>query len=251
MQVQLYRGTTVQNDNYTGAEGELTVDTSKNTVRIHDGFTKGGHAILTASEAASGGRVTSIDGQSGDVSLTDLLVRLTDAIQELNEAALTRYLPIGTIIAWPFATDPDYFSVWLECKGQTITSSEYPELVSVFAGPAPEATVPNLQGVFLCGAPLTWSSQKEWWSIAGDGLPFIQGDLPAGGSAGVGSAVNSNISGVFATRSTRSAGFEVKPRKVASSQVIFDSSRVVPTAEECRPINMAVRWLIRAAAKVL
>ena len=248
MQVQLYRGTGAQNDNYTGAEGELTVDTSKNTVRVHDGSTKGGHAVLTTAEvegvvgSVPDSSVTSIDGQSGDISLTDLLTELTTAIQELNEAALTRYLPIGTIVAWPFATNPDYFSVWLECNGQTVASDDYPELVSVLG----TDTIPNLQGVFLRG----WDTDEYIAAIQGDAMRKLYGTLPVGGAAGVGSAVNANLSGVLGTLSIRSKGFEVSPGK-KSTQAYFDSSRTVLTADECRPVNMAVRYLIRAAAKVL
>lgn len=42
-QLQLRRGTTVQNDAFTGALGELTMDTDKNQLRVHDGVTQGGH----------------------------------------------------------------------------------------------------------------------------------------------------------------------------------------------------------------
>lgn len=42
-QLQLRRGTTVQNDAFTGAIGELTMDTDKNQLRVHDGVTRGGH----------------------------------------------------------------------------------------------------------------------------------------------------------------------------------------------------------------
>jgi len=41
-QVQLRRGTTAQNDKFTGAPGEVTVDTDRNTLRVHDGVTPGG-----------------------------------------------------------------------------------------------------------------------------------------------------------------------------------------------------------------
>jgi major tropism determinant Mtd-like protein len=41
-QVRLRRGTTAQHSAFTGAEGELTYDTDKKTVVIHDGVTQGG-----------------------------------------------------------------------------------------------------------------------------------------------------------------------------------------------------------------
>ena len=40
--VQLRRGTTAENNAFTGAVGEITVDTTKNTIRVHDGATAGG-----------------------------------------------------------------------------------------------------------------------------------------------------------------------------------------------------------------
>lgn len=43
--IQIYRGTTAQNDAYTGSAGELTMDTTLNEIRIHDGSTEGGHKI--------------------------------------------------------------------------------------------------------------------------------------------------------------------------------------------------------------
>lgn len=43
--LQLRRGTTAQNDAFIGAEGEVTVDTEKKTLRLHDGATAGGTEI--------------------------------------------------------------------------------------------------------------------------------------------------------------------------------------------------------------
>ena len=50
-QWQIRRGTTGENDQFTGAAGELTMDTTLNGLRIHDGVTEGGVEIPTASTA--------------------------------------------------------------------------------------------------------------------------------------------------------------------------------------------------------
>ena len=50
-QLQLRRGTTVQNDAFTGAVGELTMDTQRKGLRIHDGSTQGGIEVPTAATA--------------------------------------------------------------------------------------------------------------------------------------------------------------------------------------------------------
>ena len=44
-QVQFRRGTTSQHGSFTGAVGEITVDTDKDTVIVHDGSQAGGFAI--------------------------------------------------------------------------------------------------------------------------------------------------------------------------------------------------------------
>ena len=45
-QVQFRRGTTVQHSTFTGAVGEVTLDTNKQTLIVHDGSTAGGAAEL-------------------------------------------------------------------------------------------------------------------------------------------------------------------------------------------------------------
>jgi hypothetical protein len=44
-QVQFRRGTAAQNNNFTGAEGELSVNLSNYSLRLHDGVTAGGYEI--------------------------------------------------------------------------------------------------------------------------------------------------------------------------------------------------------------
>jgi hypothetical protein len=44
-QVQFRRGTTAQNQNFTGAAGEISIDTDKKTVVVHDGTTTGGRPL--------------------------------------------------------------------------------------------------------------------------------------------------------------------------------------------------------------
>ncbi len=46
-QIQYRRGSQAQNDAFTGALGEITVDTTNKTIRIHDGSTIGGNTAVT------------------------------------------------------------------------------------------------------------------------------------------------------------------------------------------------------------
>lgn len=46
-QIQLRRGTEAENKAFTGALAELTMDTTNNRLRLHDGVTAGGHSVTT------------------------------------------------------------------------------------------------------------------------------------------------------------------------------------------------------------
>jgi hypothetical protein len=47
--VQLRRGTTTEHATFTGVVGEITVDTTKDTVVVHDGTLAGGHPLVKES----------------------------------------------------------------------------------------------------------------------------------------------------------------------------------------------------------
>ena len=44
--LKLRRGTTSEHSSFTGAEGEVTIDTTKDTAVVHDGSTAGGHPLV-------------------------------------------------------------------------------------------------------------------------------------------------------------------------------------------------------------
>ena len=74
--LQRRRGTTEEHKSFTGLEGELTIDTDKHSIRVHDGVTAGGHEVLPkakndelyAPKNLDVG-VTSVNGQTGDVTV--------------------------------------------------------------------------------------------------------------------------------------------------------------------------------------
>ena len=57
-QLQLRRGTTAQNNAFTGAAGELSIDEQTENIRVHDGSTAGGQEIVPA------GMITTYSGAS-------------------------------------------------------------------------------------------------------------------------------------------------------------------------------------------
>ena len=48
-QIQFRRGTADEHKNFTGADGEITVDTTNKTIRVHDGTTPGGTMLARQS----------------------------------------------------------------------------------------------------------------------------------------------------------------------------------------------------------
>ena len=65
--LKLRRGTTTQHGSFTGAEGEVTVDTSKDVLVVNDGSTAGGHPL--AAEDMSNVSSASIAGRLGTDSI--------------------------------------------------------------------------------------------------------------------------------------------------------------------------------------
>lgn len=70
-QVQFRRGTTTEHNTFTGAVGEITVDTTKNTVVIHDGSTAGGFPAVTSladlSVTATATELNYVDGVTSPI----------------------------------------------------------------------------------------------------------------------------------------------------------------------------------------
>lgn len=53
IQIQLRQGTTTEHNTFKGAVGEVTVDTTNKTLRVHDGSTVGGTVLAKVSEVPS------------------------------------------------------------------------------------------------------------------------------------------------------------------------------------------------------
>jgi hypothetical protein len=90
--VQLRRGTDTEHSSFTGAEGEVTVDTTNDTLRVHDGTTVGGIRLAKLSESGtvtSVGSGTGLTGgpitTSGTLSVADNGVTF-DKMQDINTA---------------------------------------------------------------------------------------------------------------------------------------------------------------------
>ena len=147
-------------------------------------------------------------------------------------------IPVGMIIAWASDKNPDD-GTWLECNGQSCAA--YPKLVAVLG----RSTVPDYRGVFLRGYGSRTSSHYGTVTHQSGALGELQGD-----------AIR-NIIGSMATSMSYADGKLFQMSYVIRTfdrdgggpvnATSFDASRVIPTANENRPINMAVRYFIKAS----
>ena len=158
-------------------------------------------------------------------------------------AKATSSIPVGTIIAWPVAQNPadwqnsDGSYNWLECNGQSISQTVYPELFALMGG-----HTPDLRGLFLRGHGGNSAGLGEQQGHA-------MRDISASGNISVGFGGYLSGSGIFKP---------VGSHKVTVIRGTWDnnwsstnygldlSAGGVPVANEVRPDNQAVRYLIRA-----
>ena len=106
IEVKLRRGTDTEHSSFTGAEGEVTVDTTNDTLRVHDGSTAGGIRLAKLSEVSGGtGTVTSVASgtgltggpitTSGTLSIADNGVTFAK-MQDINTAKVIGRTTVGS-----------------------------------------------------------------------------------------------------------------------------------------------------------
>lgn len=131
---------------------------------------------------------------------------------------------------------------WLECNGQSTTG--FPELATIVG-----ANVPDYRGIFLRGLGSQTSTHYGTVIHSSGMLGALQGDAIRNITASLGAA------GAVAWQAPGGAFYfsgnyaNCPPQGASAMPTIlnFNTSRVVPTAEENRPINRSVRYLMRAA----
>ena len=79
IEVKLRRGTTSQHAGFTGAEGEVTVDTDKDTVVVHDNATAGGHELRRKDDTIATAEIDDNAVTSAKISATDTTFNVTAA----------------------------------------------------------------------------------------------------------------------------------------------------------------------------
>jgi len=93
--VQHRGGTTVENDAFTGAPREITIDTDKKIIIVHDGVTQGGHSIGTDAQVQeiNNGLATKLDAETiTSLVLVDGKLKYIDETGGVQEVSLSAYV---------------------------------------------------------------------------------------------------------------------------------------------------------------
>ena len=153
-------------------------------------------------------------------------------------------LPVGVPVPWPSATPP---TGWLKCNGAPFSAEEYPELAKVY----PTNELPDLRGEFIRG----WDdgrgvdSGRAILSAQGDAIRNITGEMDytlSSLATSNGALYNKDTGQRYVQRATVSSNPTVED-KWKDRIIAIDASRIVPTASENRPRNIAFNYIVRAA----
>lgn len=96
--VQFRRGTTAQNNSLTGSAGEITVNTSNNTLRVHDGSTLGGTELATRAQLTATnvtGLTTANVTEVTNLYFTNARVSTAVSGQTLTNSTFTGNVTVG------------------------------------------------------------------------------------------------------------------------------------------------------------
>lgn len=184
---------------------------------------------------------------SGSETIPRATLTITRLTKEENQAS---GVPVGTVITWASANNPNENGTWLECNGQSCTA--YPDLVKVLGS----NTVPDYRGVFLRGLGNVTSTHygtvqhqsAALGTLQGDAIRNISGSFVVDDVVGLGGYGGTKFPPNGAFKVVGSANYDARSHDTWNGYLLsFNASYVVPTANEDRPINRAVRYFIKAA----
>ncbi|EGO4126914.1 phage tail protein [Escherichia coli] len=161
-------------------------------------------------------------------------------------------LPVGVPVPWPLETPP---TGWLKCNGAAFSSEKYPKLAKAY----PTNKLPDLRGEFIRG----WDdgrgvdAGRTILSAQGDAVRNIYGEFKTvntenysiwesvssfkGAVVPLAPSTNNSYFSFIRSMVTERTDGAVYPKVIG-----LDASRIVPTANENRPRNIAFNYIVRA-----
>ena len=227
-QVQWRRGTTTQHNSFTGAAGEVTVDTTLDTLRVHDGSTAGGIRLAKFSEITSGDitAVVAGTGLSGGATSGSATLALShlglESLSDPNDdqivfwddsAGATAFLDIGSGLAISGTTLSSSITQYADSDARgsiSVTDSggdgslAYNSSTGVitYTGPSAAEVRAHLSagtgvtysgGAISIGQAVSTSSNVTFADVAATGNVTITGNLDVNGTTTTLDTTNSTI----------------------------------------------------------
>ena len=94
IQLQLRRGSSAEHGTFTGADGEVTVDTTNKTLRVHDGVTVGGTILATILATSTG--IVKLNNTLTSTSTTEALTAAQGKVlKDLLDTTVSSSLGVG------------------------------------------------------------------------------------------------------------------------------------------------------------
>ncbi len=174
-QVQLRGGTDNENDNFTGANREVTVDTTNNTLRVHDGVTQGGYPLIQG--------IASIDPDSDTFIKRDEWGRAQVADPEADGDIANKGWVEGQISSSAIPPFDSSITITATNTTWTVPVLAHPivRVVVVGGGGGGGAARSNTGGT---GGTTTFGSGAAWAVSAAGGVGGRGGYINANGTAG-------------------------------------------------------------------
>ncbi|HGJ5862633.1 phage tail protein, partial [Arsenophonus nasoniae] len=148
--------------------------------------------------------------------------------------------PVGAPIPWPQATPPKGYLI---CNGEPFDKVKCPKLLIAY----PSGKLPDLRGYFIRG----WDAGKgvdpgrEVFSYQEDAIRNITGRIGFARRGGAEPPVSAD--GAFVITDWCNVRVADGANDDWGGVASFDPSRVVPTANENRPRNIAFNYIVREA----
>ena len=227
-QVQWRRGTTTQHNSFTGAAGEVTVDTTLDTIRVHDGSTAGGTRLAKFSEITTGDitAVVAGTGLSGGATSGSATLALShlglESLSDPNDDQIlfwddsegaTKFLDIGSGLTISGATISSSITQYADSDARgavSVTDSggdgslAYNSSTGVitYTGPSASEVRAHLSagtgvtysgGAISIGQAVATSSNVTFADVAATGNVTITGNLDVNGTTTTLDTTNSTI----------------------------------------------------------
>jgi len=264
--LQLRRGTTVQHSSFTGAVGEVTVDTTKDTVVVHDGTTQGGFPLATeayvTSQIQTKDNTDEITEGSTNLYFTNARARGAVSVTDSGGDGSLAYNSSTGVITYTGPSASDVRAHFSASTGISISNGAISSTITQYTDASARAAISitdsggdgslsynNTTGVITYTGPSA-SDVRAHFS-AGTGVTISNGQVSIGQAVGTSSNVTFNdvtvsgnltVSGTTTTVNTETINLADNIITLNSNEAGTPSQNAGIEVERGTSTNVAFQW---------